>query len=245
MFGLFKKKESKSPDKLIIKVIDFSDEENYLEAIRVCDEIIKLDQNYDRVYFERAMVFLNQDKPKLAIKDFKKLLKLNPDYPGGKEWYAKTLSELGDKNSAALTQFEELKLKPEGNLGMGVSPYSWSDCAQNFIDAKDFKNAKIVLTEYFDHFEKNVTNYKSDETAPIRTMTKLLLKLKEPVKALEFSIRGFESSNKVPADYELLIETYIENNQMKKAQELIDIYVNDIHEGFTTENVEVLKNKLK
>jgi hypothetical protein len=76
-------------------------------------------------------------------------------------------------------------------------------------------------------------------------MTKLLLKLKEPVKALEFSIRGFESSNKVPADYELLIETYIENNQMKKAQELIDIYVNDIHEGFTTENVEVLKNKLK
>ncbi|WP_394751344.1 tetratricopeptide repeat protein [Spongiimicrobium salis] len=245
MFGLFNRKESKSLDKLIIQVIDFSDDENYLEAIRICDEIIKIDPNYDRVYFERAMVFLNQEKPKLAIKDFKKLLKLNPDYPGGKEWYATTLAELGDKNSAAFTQFEALKLQPEGNLGMGVSPNSWSDCAQSFIDAKDFKKAEIVLTEYFDHFEKNVTNYKSDETAPIRTMAKLLLKLKEPVKALEFSIRGFESPNKVPADYEVLIETYIENDQMKKARELIDNYVNDIHEGFITENIEVLKNKLK
>lgn len=245
MFGLFKKKKNEIPDQLILSVIDLADSEKYDEALKVCDKIISIDSNYDRVYFERAMVYLNQDKLQLAASDFTKLIEINPNYPGGKDWYSKTLAELGKEDAAAQILYMDLKSNPEGMPGMGVSPNSWSECAELFIKAKDREMAKVVLNEYFDHHEKNVTNYRCYETAPIRSMAKLLLSLGESKNALDYAIRANDSEHKVPADYEILIEAYLENQEKDKAKELIEYYVEKIHGGFETKNIIKLKSKLE
>ncbi|GAA5023594.1 hypothetical protein GCM10011506_06570 [Marivirga lumbricoides] len=232
-------------EELIIKVIDLSDEGKYKEALKICDSIIESNSDYDRVYFERGVIYLNQERDELALLDFEKLLKINPDYPGAKDWYSKTLSDLGRNSKAATVKLEELRSQPDGKYGMGVSPNDWAECARNFIEAGYDEIAKSVLEEYFNQYEPNVRNYKSYETAPIRVYAKLLLSLNKKELALSESGKAIDSQHTVPADYEVYIEALIENNQTEKASIEINKYVSEIHDGYETSKIVELKKRIK
>lgn len=237
--------DSMKTEELIMKVIDLSDEAKYDEALKICDSIIEINSNYDRVYFERGMIYLNQERDELALLDFEKLIKINPDYPGGKDWYSKTLSDLGNKSKAATVKLEELRSNPDGKYGMGVSPYAWAECAQDFFDTENREIAKSVLEEYLNKYAEKVTNYKSDETAPVRVYAKLLLSMNLKELSLAEAEKAINSDHTVPVDYEVYIEALIQNNHLEKAKIEIDKYVSEIHDGYETPNIIKLKKRLK
>ena len=231
-------------EELIHRVIDLSDEENYAEALKLCASILEVDASYDRVYFERGMIYLNLEKDELALVDFENLLKINPEYPGGKEWYAKTLAGLGKKVEAAFIQWEQLKSQPQGKYGMGVSPNDWAKCAQNFIEAGKKELAQSVIEEYFSRYEKNVSSYKTYETAPIRIYARLLMDANQHERALTQAVKAIQSEHVVPADFEVYIEALIENNHQEQAAIEISNYVSEIHDGYETPGIIELKKRL-
>lgn len=228
-------------DSEIIKAIDYSDNENYQKAIDICTAIINSNPNYDRAYFERAMAYLNLDKDNLAINDFKKLIQLNPEYPGAKDWYSRTLSGLGDFRSSASLKLSELRDNPNGKYGMGVSPQSWAECAEMFYKAGDIEKAKEILTEYFNVQISKVDKYINYETAPRRILTKILIATGRFEQALKESTIAMESQNKIPVDYELFIESLILNEQLESAEKEIKLYVDKVQGGYENDNIIRLK----
>ncbi|GAB1858422.1 hypothetical protein MHTCC0001_32590 [Flavobacteriaceae bacterium MHTCC 0001] len=229
----------------IIKAIDFSDNEEYQKAIEVCTKIINSNPNYDRAYFERAMAYLNIDKDNLAIVDFKKVLQLNPEYPGAKDWYSRTLSELGDLKSSADLKLSELRDNPDGKYGMGISPQNWAECAETYYKTGDLEKAEELLKEYFDIQISKVDKYVSYETAPRRVLIKILINTGRFQQALQESKIAMESQHKVPADYELFIESLILNGQMEDADKEVKSYVEQVQGGYENENIVRLKTLIK
>jgi len=232
-------------DTEIIKAINYSDNEYYQKAIDICTEIVNSNPNYDRAYFERAMAYLNIDKDNLAIVDFKKLLELNPEYPGAKDWYSRTLSGLGDLKSSADLKLSALRDNPNGKYGMGISPQSWAECADNYYKAGDIEKAEEILTEYFDIQISKVDKYVSYETAPRRVLTKILIETGRFQRALKESTIAMKSTHKVPVDYELFIESLILNGQMENADNEVKSYVEDVQGGYENENIIRLKTLIK
>jgi tetratricopeptide (TPR) repeat protein len=229
----------------IIKAIDYSDNEDYQKAIDICTEIVNSNPNYDRAYFERAMVYLNIDKDNLAIIDFKKLMELNPEYPGAKDWYSRTLSGLGDLKSSADLKLSELRDNPNGKYGMGISPQSWAECAETYYKTGDLEKAEELLTEYFDTQISKVDKYISYETAPRRVLIKILIDTGRFEQALQESKIAMESHHKVPVDYELFIESLILNGQLKDADKEAKSYVEEVQGGYENENIVRLKALIK
>jgi len=232
-------------DKEIIKAIDYSDSEEYQEAIDICTEIINSNSNYDRAYFERAMAYLNIDKDNLAITDFKKLLQLTPDYPGAKDWYSRTLSGLGDLKSSADMKLSDLRDNPDGKYGMGISPQNWAECAESFYKAGDIEKAEEILTEYFEVQISKVDKYVNYETAPRRVLTKILIDTGRFQQALKESTIAMKSTHKVPVDYELFIESLILNGQIENADKEIKSYVDKVQGGYENDNILRLKTVIK
>lgn len=229
----------------IIRAIDYSDNENYQKTIDICTEIIKSNPNYDRAYFERAMAYLNIDKDNLAIADFKKLLHLNPEYPGAKDWYSRTLSERGNLKSSADLKLSELRDNPNGKYGMGISPQSWAECAESYYKAGDVEKAEEILTEYFDIQISKVDKYVTYETAPRRVLTKILIETGRFQRALKESTISMKSTHKVPVDYELFIESLILNGQMENADNEMKYYLEEIQCGYENDNIVRLKKLIK
>ncbi len=229
----------------ILKAIDYSDDEEYQTAIDICSDIIEYDFSYDRAYFERAMAYLEIGKDNLAVIDFEKLIALNPTYPGGKDWYSRTLSRLGDFRSSATMKFSELRENPEGKYGMGISPQSWAECAENYYKAGDIDTAEEVLTEYFDKHLAKVDKYVRYETTPRRVLIKILLHKRRFEQALNESNQVMKSQYKVPADYELFIESLIANGQTQTAVQEIDFYVKNIQGGYENGTITRLKKIMK
>ncbi len=228
-------------DAEIIKAIDYSDNEEYQMAIAVCTDIIKSDSNYDRAYFERAMALLNLEKDYLALIDFKKLLDLNPEYPGGKDWYSRTLSGLGDFKASADMKRSELRDHPDGKYGMGVSPQDWAECAESYFKAGEIEKAEEVLTEYFDIQLAKIDKYIIYETAPRRVLAKILITTGRFQQALKESSIAMKSTHKVPSDYEVYIESLILNGQAEKATNEITSYVEKIQGGYENDQIIYLK----
>lgn len=229
----------------ILRAIDYSDNEEYQSAIEVCTKIINSNPNYDRAYFERAMAYLNINKDNLAIVDFKKLMELNPTYPGAKDWYSKTLSGLGDLKISADLKLSELRDNPDGKYGMGVSPQSWAECAETFYKIGDIEKAEKILKEYFDIQISKVDKYLNYETAPRRVLIKILIGTGRFEQALKESKIAMESKHKVPVDYELFIESLILNGQMDNADKEVKSYVEKIQGGYENENIVRLKTLIK
>lgn len=232
-------------DTEIIRAIDYSDNEDYQKAIDICTEIVNSNPNYDRAYFERAMAYLNIDKDNLAINDFKKLLQLNPKYPGAKSWYSKTLSGLGDLKLSADLKLSELRDNPDGKYGMGISPQSWAECAESYYKAGDIGKAEEILTEYFDVQISKVDKYICDETAPRRVLTKILIDTGRFQQALKEATITMKSQHKVPVDYELFIESLILNGQMGAASGEIKSYIDEIQGGYENDNIIRLKTLIE
>lgn len=225
----------------IIKAIDYSDNGDYKIAIDICTEILKSNLDYDRAYFERAMAYLNLDKDNLAINDFKKLMQINPDYPGARDWYSKTLSRLGDFRASADMKLLELKNSPEGKYGMGVSPQSWAECADAFYKAREVEKAEEVLNGYFNEHIEKVDKYICYETAPSRVLTEIFIDTGRFQQALNESTKMMKSVHKAPIDYELFIESLILNGQTEKASTKIESYVENIQGGYISDNIIRLK----
>ncbi len=229
----------------IIKAIDYSDNEEYQKAIDVCNEIIKVQPDYDRAYFERGVAYWNLYQDQLAGDDFKHLLKLNPEYPGVKDWYAKTLAKLGNLKTSADLKLEALRENPDGKFGMGVSPQSWAECAEAYYKAGDLEKAEAVLTEYFSEYKNKVDKYINYETTPSRVLIKILFDEKKVKQALEVATDAMQSQYKVPKDYELFIEALILNGQLEKAREEIKNYVDKIQGGYENDNILRLKDLIE
>jgi predicted Zn-dependent protease len=83
--------------------------------------------------FERAMVLLNLDRDAEAIADLEQVLKLAPEYPGTKDWYARAQAGQGRPLLAGEVSLQELQaLAPEHWSGGGQA---WADCADYFLKA--------------------------------------------------------------------------------------------------------------
>ena len=230
-------------EELIYRVMDLSDEGRYSEALVLCDSILVINSEYDRLYSERAMIYLNMDKLELAKSDYEKLLSIDPDYPGARNWYAKTLSDLGESLMAARVKLTDLR--DLNSHSKGVSPEGWSVCAQYYWDAGEIDSAIMILEEYFKDYADELTYYRRYETSPIRIYAKLLLLQGEKEQALVEAQKTIESEYRAPADFLVLIEALIANNKMELAKAEIEDYINNIQQGYETPEIIELKKRLK
>jgi tetratricopeptide (TPR) repeat protein len=191
--------------RLIHQAIDLSDAGDYPAATKLLTKAIAADPGNARAYFERGMTLLNQDQVTEAIVDFDSALKINPAFPGARDWRARAAASTGNHQQAADDRLAELRLQPDGpHAGMGVSPQNWADSAQSFIKAGNPAKAKELLETYFAEYEAKVTKYACYETAPMRTLAKLFLESGEIARASELARRAYQSKHRVPADFLML-----------------------------------------
>ncbi len=210
----------------ILKVHNFYNDEEYTKAIRLCGKLIKEYPEYPDAYFERAMARMGQDKDKQALPDFEKVLELAPDFPGAKDWYARALSTSSKPYKAAEAKLASNHEKGlDHHLGMGVSPWSWAECAQYFYDAGAKDRAMEVLQEYFQHYAHAVTYYASDSTAPLRLYATLLIERGDIHNALKAVEQARYSKHCVPADWEIWIKLLALNGETEKALEELRTYI--------------------
>ncbi len=227
------------------KAVEFGHKRHFKKALSVLDALIKTEPSCSQAFFERGMVHMEQDKDSLAIPDLSRALDLEPNYPGARDWLSRALASAGQSQRAAEVLHEELTLNPNGPPGMGVSPESWSRCAEWFATAGDTVKALTVLEEYFAAYASRVTKYSSYSTAPLRSKARLLLARGESGPAISTMIQAIDSPHKVPADHEVLIEAQIRAGNKEEAARLLEHYVRVVHGGFETERAKQLKSLLQ
>ncbi|MBO9128541.1 hypothetical protein [Bacillus sp. 165] len=210
----------------ILKVQDFYDNEEYTKVIRLCGRLIKEYPEYPDAYFERAMARMGQGKDKQALPDFEKVLKMTSDYPGAKDWYARALSSSSEPYKAAEAKLASNREDGLNKHAMGISPWSWAECAQYFYDAGAKERAEEVLQEYFREYAHAVTHYACYSTAPLRVYTALHLDKGDIKGALGIAEQARFHEHYVPADWELWIKVLALNGEPEKALEELRIYIN-------------------
>lgn len=188
---------------------------------------------------------MSLDDNKSAIELLKTLLQINPEYPGARSWYSRTLSELGNKIEAAEVKYEDLKSKPNGELGMGVSPYGWTDCAEYYFLGNQFERAKEILDEYFT-VEHNVTAYEKDNSAPYRLYAKILRAEDKFTEAIEMCNKALIQKRTVPTDHELYVWLLIDLKRYDEAIVAYDKMIKEIFGGMDRFlELQPLKNKVE
>jgi tetratricopeptide (TPR) repeat protein len=199
--GCSKPNNSSESIKLVHQAIDLSDNGNYEGACKLLAQAIAKDPQNAQAYFERGMALLNLKRGSDAVKDFDSALAINPDFPGARDWKARSAESLGDHQSAADGRLAELRAHPDGPYkGMGVSPQKWADCAESFINAGNNAKGREVLEEYFANFAGKVTSYADSETAPMRMLARLLILSGDFTRACEFAGKAYNSKHKCPTD---------------------------------------------
>lgn len=186
---------------LVHQAIDLSDSEDYMAAFNLLTKAIVVDPSNGQAYFERGMTLLNLDRDADAVADFDRALEIAPEFPGALHWRARALESLGDHQGAAEDLLKDLRTNPDGpHEGMGVSPQSWADCAEAFINAGDSQKAKGLLEEYFADYAHKVTSYIHFETAPMRMLAKLLIQSGDLERARELAEKAYSSEHQCPSD---------------------------------------------
>jgi len=96
-------KETHMPNstELVHRAIDLSDAEDYRGAVNLLTQAISADSSNAQAYFERGMALLNLDQGANAIADFDRALTIESEFPGARDWRARTLASLGDHQRAA------------------------------------------------------------------------------------------------------------------------------------------------
>ena len=191
---------SPASEKLTHRGIDQVDAGRYKAAIDTFTRAIEADATNAQAWHERAMARLELDQDAEAIADFGQTLKLDPDFPGSRNWLAITLKGRGDHRGAAEHWLQLLRDQPNGPPGMGVSPQTWADCAEQFAFAGDRDSAVKLLEEYFAKHASHVTAYIAHETAPMRLLARLYEQAGDKDKAEAMRKRARASRYKVPAD---------------------------------------------
>ncbi|HEX5160629.1 MAG TPA: tetratricopeptide repeat protein [Steroidobacteraceae bacterium] len=180
--------------------IDQAANGDYRAATASYSKAIVADPTNAQAWHERGMARLELGQDQQAIGDFEQALKLDPAFPGAREWLAKALAGRGDHPRAAEACLAHLRADPLGKSYMGVSPWDWAECAEQFALAGDRARAIQLLEEYFAEYAPQVTYRRSDETAPMRTLARLYDEAGAPEKAAEMRRRARASPHKVPAD---------------------------------------------
>jgi tetratricopeptide (TPR) repeat protein len=188
---------------IIDQAIDLSDAGNYHKAYSLFTQAIKLDRFSAQAYFERAMVLMNMDRVVEALVDFDECLKLNPRFPGARDWRARALETTGKLDSAAQERLQSLRDNPDGpHEGVGVSPQAWADCAEAFARAGDSKRAIALLEEYLAMHSKKVTSYARFETAPLRILARLMIQVGATDRAVVLARSAYSNiKHRCPMDF--------------------------------------------
>ena len=182
------------------RAMKLADAGRYAKAIEAYTAVIEKYPDYDRPYNERAMARLHLDQNEEAVADFRRCLAINPDYPGARDWLARTLFELKRFAEAAAEKREELRRCPEPHQGMGICPQSWAECADYYRAAGNDQAALAVLDDYFRDYADKVTDYARYTTAPMRRYAELMLDRGEPESAVRVMRKAFAHPARCPMD---------------------------------------------
>lgn len=186
--------------RLIHKAIDRTGDGDYSGAFKLLDRAITADPSNPQAHFERGMALAELNRDREAVAGFERAVELDPVLPGAREWLARTFRGLGEHRRAGEEWLQYLRDNPDGPPGMGVSPQSWADCAEQFALAGDAGRAVALLDEYLARHAAGVTNYARYETAPLRLLARLLEQAGNPNRAAEQRARARVSPHRVPAD---------------------------------------------
>jgi tetratricopeptide (TPR) repeat protein len=186
--------------RLIHKAIDRSGDGDYAGALKLLDRAIKANPANPQAHFERGMALADLSRDREAVVAFERALELNPVFPGAREWLARILRGLGEHRRAGEEWLRYLRDNPDGPPGMGVSPQSWADCAEQFALAGEAARAVALLEEYMAQHAPRVTNYARFETAPLRLLARLVEQAGDPARAAALRTRARASPHRVPAD---------------------------------------------
>lgn len=200
------------------EAIDLNDEGKYRKALTLFNKLVKEQSTHAQTRFERAMVLMNLDQDEKAAKDLEKVLHLEPDYPGAKEWLARASAGLGKPLLAAETLLEALPARAD------VSPQKWADCARHFLEGGEVARARQTLETYLADYEPRVTTYACYLTAPWRLYALILAGQGEPDRALEFAERAAAHPDKVPADDFVRIECLAHLGRVAEARESLEAF---------------------
>jgi predicted Zn-dependent protease len=186
--------------RLIHQAIDRSGDGDPTGALELLDRAIKADPTNPQAQFERGMALADLNRDREAVAAFERAVELNPAFPGAREWLARILRGLGDHGRAGEEWLRYLRDNPHGPPGMGVSPQSWANCAEQFALAGDTARAVALLEEYLTQHAARVTHYARFETAPLRLLARLVEQAGDPRRAAELRARARASPHRVPAD---------------------------------------------
>jgi tetratricopeptide (TPR) repeat protein len=178
--------------------IDLSNNGKWKKALKALDGLVKAHPEEMQPRFERAMVLLNLDRDRDAIKDLEQILQREPDYPGLKSWYATAQAGQGKPLLAAQVKLEELKALAPGHWAAGGQ--AWADCAAYFIEADAPAQALEALDVYFADYESQEKGLTVVVTAPLRMRARALLMVGRAQEALVAAERACAAPHSVPAD---------------------------------------------
>ena len=97
---------------LAIEADRYLEEQNYEEAIKSCDEIIRLDPNFKEAYSSRGFSYANLEKNDKAIIDFDKAINIDPDFAEAYNNRGLAYNDLGKYNEALIDFDKAIELDP-------------------------------------------------------------------------------------------------------------------------------------
>ena len=200
------------------EAMDASEQGKHGRAVTLFGKLIAAYPQEPQPRFERGMALLEQGKDQEAIADFEAALALQADYPGARDWLARTLAGQGSFLLAAETKLRDLITTSDEPGRWSVSPQGWADCANYFIEAGDLLKAKDVLEMYFERYEKKVEAYLIYTTAPWRAYASILLKTGDVQTAYQFACKAAQHPKHVPADEFVWIECLAHRGQIEAAE---------------------------
>lgn len=183
---------------LLTRALDLLDEGHPRRALEVLEQLLAQEPHHERALFESGMALLELDELEASIQRHELLVRLNPAFPGVRTWLASTYGYAGRHEDAARCLHAHL-LHNEPTE-MGVSPSTWDDCAQHFLRAGDADMARSVLETYLAQHAQHVTHYAVHGSAPLRTLSGLLMDRGEHARALELAKSAVEHPHSPPAD---------------------------------------------
>jgi hypothetical protein len=188
---------SKPYQERLIKAMDLADSKPN-KALELLGALIKDFPTEMQPRFERAMVLLNLDDEKAAIRDLECVLQSEPEYPGARDWFARVSSGQGKVLLAAEVKLADLLAKPPDHWS--ANGQAWADCTGYFLQAREPARALAALGIYFERYEGRQRGYEVYAPAPYRMRARALLATNRPTDALAAIDIACAHPNSVPAD---------------------------------------------
>ncbi|TAD95971.1 MAG: hypothetical protein EAZ97_14785 [Bacteroidetes bacterium] len=205
-FCLFQAK-SQSKDQLLFEAEKYLTDQKYQNAIEKLENLLKIDSNYQKAYYQLGIAYLENNQPSKAKKCFLKLNEVESLFDDYDFWYGKNCYYLNDFSSAKkfLEQYLQKNKKKFVKEAKKMLPF-----VQNGL--KIMENANNYLVE---HLDSTINTPESEYGAlPTRDFKKMIFTrqsqaLNKSEKTLEKNIMTAELS---PQDTWLKAEK-INNNE--------------------------------